>query len=86
MQNNVIAITNPIGQTEFVKILKYFKFNNSNSKYIIYTNNNNLSSNTIFAAEIIENDNEIILNNIEDQNIISKIQQLIDKEKNKWMN
>lgn len=83
MEDNIIEIINSKGQKEKIEILKYFKLNLNQKDYIIYKSAG-LSSKeySLYAAEIYEDNNDIILTPIIEKAILNEIEKIMRGMKN----
>ena len=84
--DNVITVMNPDGVFEKIEVLQFFKFKNDDKKYIIYKyyDDKQKNENLIFSAEVIENEDSILLDAITDKDIVEKMKQLMEEMYSEW--
>ena len=75
MVDNTFEVVNEYGDNEIINVIKYFKFKNNDSKYIIYKKN---IDNMLYAAELNENEENIYLNPIKEQSILNDIKKYME--------
>lgn len=79
MENNTILHIIQDGKDLDIEVLHYFTLDYNGKDYIIYKIANNRKNNLIYSAEIRETNAEIILKEIKDEQVIIKLQQVMQE-------
>ena len=76
-KNNILEVITEAGITEEIYVLKFFKINSVDKKYIIYKKMNN---SLVFASEVIDKKDFYKLEKIEDKKVLNTIHKYMKEE------
>ena len=76
-KNNILEIITESGIVEKIYVLKFFKINSVDKRYILYKKLNN---DLVFASEVIDKKSFFKLEKIEDKEVLKTIQNYMKEE------
>jgi len=81
MAKDIMSVFNLNGELEDIEVIKYFKFKNDDSKYIIYKSVQDRGLKyEVYAAKVSETEEAIYLENIDDSNVLNNIRKVMEME------
>lgn len=81
MKDNIMQIIDFNGVEKSIEVLKYFELKKNGKDYIIYKDEGNKNY-LVYAAEVVESDDEVILKEISDEDIKKTIEDIMENIKN----
>ena len=84
MTDNYLNVIDFDGSNKTIEVLKYFELKKNGKDYIIYKDRNDVKNYLVYAAEVIENDDEIILKEIDNEEIKKTLEDIMEKIKDEW--
>lgn len=82
MTDNYLNVIDLDGSNKTIEVLKYFELKKNGKDYIIYKDRNDVKNYLVYAAEVVENDDEIILKEVNDDEIKRSLEDIIERFKN----
>lgn len=82
MTDNYLNVIDFDGSNKTIEVLKYFELKKNGKDYIIYKDRNDVKNYLVYAAEVVENDDEIILKEVNDDEIKRSLEDIMEKFKN----
>ena len=82
MTDNYLDVVDFDGNNKTIEVLKYFELKKNGKDYVIYKDRDEAKNYLVYAAEVVENDDEIILKEINDEKIKKTLEDIMEKIKN----
>lgn len=80
-ENTILEVLDKNEKKQTIEVVLYFSLDTDGKDYIIYKDLSEADKDMLYASQVIEKDEEIQLNDITDEEIISQIKQIIQEIK-----
>ena len=80
-ENTILEVLEKNEKKQTIEVVLYFSLDTDGKDYIIYKDLSEADKDMLYASQVIEKDEEIQLNDITDEEIISQIKQIIQEIK-----